>query len=415
MDAKKYMKRFLILISAVWISENAAAQELKVYTNFENASATVLKIDSATQTLRIVPAGNPERGMPNWWYFRVEHIDTSRLLTLEVVAPEALVKVSPNGQRKKLAPAWTWPERAAWSTDYKTWKQSSPGVKHETYMLYQIQPTATTMWLAWGPPFTSTDAINLVDGLAKDHNYIKSLTLAQSLEGRRVPLLRICDDEKKALKRPAIWIQARQHAWEVGGTWVAAGLAHWLVSSDPQAIWLRQNAEIYIVPLMDVDHVATGDGGKNAHPHDHNRDWNDKPHWPEVASAQKYIQMLSRKNQLNIFLDLHNPAAGNKLQTLYVLDKSYMGRESFSRQQQFLRLMIEYFGEIKQNLNDPRPAVPSPEERVSEVWVLDHANPNTIAFCVETPWNSTGGTIDGYRTVGEKLGKVIEKMYRCPM
>jgi hypothetical protein len=212
--------------------------------------------------------------------------------------------------------------------------------------------------------------------------------------------------------RPAIWVQARQHAWEVGGTWVADGLASWLVSSDPQAIWLRQHAEIYIVPIMDVDHVATGDGGKNGYPHDHNRDWNDKPHWPEVASAQRHIQMLTKKNQMNIFLDLHNPAASNKVQTMYVLDKSYMASGSFLRQQQFLGLMNEYFGEIKQHLNNPRPAIPSPDERVSEVWVLDNANPNTVAFCVETPWNSPSGTIEGYHGVGRKLGKVMEKMLR---
>lgn len=410
MRTKTTSKKFLILLSAVWLSENTAAQELKVFANFENASAKVLKIDTITQTIRIAPAGKPERGMPNWWYLKVEGIDISKPLILEVVPSAAPVKASPNGPSKKLAPTWTWPEQIAFSDDNKTWKHSIPGIKHETYMQYHIQPSAATMWLAWGPPFTPTDAVNLVDQLAKDHDFIQSLTLAKSIEGRRVPLLRICDDEKKRPERPAIWIQARQHAWEVGGSWVAVGLANWLAGSDPQAIWLRQNTEIYIVPLMDVDHVATGDGGKNAHPHDHNRDWNDTPHWPEVASAQKYIRELSRKNRLSIFLDFHNPAASNKQQTLYVLHKSYMSAEAFSRQQQFIQLMIGQFGEIKQNLNGHRPALPHVEERVSEVWVLDHANPNTIAFCVETPWNIPEGTPAGYAIVGEKLGKVMEKL-----
>lgn len=404
------MKKLLLLIIVTWITGHLAAQDLKVFSSFENASATVLKIDQATQTLRIVPAGNPEQGMPNWWYFRVDGVDKSKPLILEVASAQVLIKANPSKPGKKMAPAWTWPDRAAYSTDQQTWTQTSAGVKYDTHMQYLIQPESATLWLAWGPPFTSVNAIKLVDGLARDYHSASSLTLAQSLEGRRVPLLKICDSKTANSKRPAIWVQARQHAWEVGGSWVAAGLAHWLVSNDPQAIWLRQNAEIYIVPLMDVDHVATGNGGKHALPRDHNRDWDEKPHWPEVAAAQKHIKRLSNENRLNIFLDLHNPAAGNKVQTLYVLDKSYMGAEAFPRQERFIQLMMEYFGEIKQNRNNPKPANPDWEERVSEVWVLDHANPNTIAFCVETPWNVPAGTPEGYAIAGQKLGRAMEKL-----
>jgi hypothetical protein len=39
MRTKTTSKKFLILLSAVWLSENTAAQELKVFANFENASA----------------------------------------------------------------------------------------------------------------------------------------------------------------------------------------------------------------------------------------------------------------------------------------------------------------------------------------------------------------------------------------
>src|SRR5438477_533546 len=68
----------------------------------------------------------------------------------------------------------------------------------------------------------------------------------------------------------AIWIQARQHAWESGASWVARGLLEWLLSEDADAIWLRHHAEVFVVPIMDVDNAATGNGGKEADPRDHN-------------------------------------------------------------------------------------------------------------------------------------------------
>jgi murein tripeptide amidase MpaA len=72
-----------------------------------------------------------------------------------------------------------------------------------------------------------------------------------------------------------IWIQARQHAWESGSGWVARGLVEWLLGEDADASWLRLHAELFVVPIMDVDNAATGNGGKEADPRDHNRDWDD--------------------------------------------------------------------------------------------------------------------------------------------
>ena len=52
---------------------------------------------------------------------------------------------------------------------------------------------------------------------------------------------------------------------------------------------LRKRALITIIPIMDVDNVERGAGGKNQKPHDHNRDWWDMSVWPEVQAAMKQI------------------------------------------------------------------------------------------------------------------------------
>ena len=68
---------------------------------------------------------------------------------------------------------------------------------------------------------------------------------------------------------------------------MAQGFAEWLLSDAADAAWLRQHAEIFIVPIMDVDNTATGNGGKDAQPQDHNRDWSPQPHWNEIIAAQR--------------------------------------------------------------------------------------------------------------------------------
>jgi hypothetical protein len=218
-------------------------------------------------------------------------------------------------------------------------------------------------------------------------------------------------EENKSLKqRPVIWVDARQHAWEAGGSWVGVGFVEWLLSNDERAKWLRQNTEVVFVPIMDVDHVSSGDGGKHALPQDHNLDWTASAHWPEVAASQKRLLAIANEGRMNIFLDLHNPGSGNQLQTLYVIDTEYMKPESEPRKKRFVELMIKEFGEIKQIA--ARPPVKHPElfHQVSVPWVLEHTNPQTIAFCVETPWNSPNGTTAGYRRVGQKLGNVVEAL-----
>lgn len=406
----------LYFIPTGYLSQNhsdtsiISGNPFRVSSNFEGGSARVLLLDAQTQTIRITPAGDPKRGMPNWWYLKVEGIDTSKAVILEVEARDDLVMDELSGQGKKVNPGWTWPVCAALSTDRQHWIQTAPGQKQGNRMVYQIKSRSASLWLAWGPPFTPADAQAFVNKMTKAHSYIKGFTLGQSREGRSIPALKISEGSKPALQRPVVWIDARHHAWEVGGSWVGVGFTAWLVSDQPQARWLRQNAELYFVPVMDVDRVATGDGGKLSQPQDHNLDWSEKPHYPEIAAAQKHILALAKEGRMNLFLDLHNPAPGNKIQTAYVIEKPYMPKDADARKLRFVELMIEEFGELKQNPAKPPTENPEVFHRVSVPWVLEHSNTNTIAFCIETPWNVPQGTPEGYALVGQKLGSAIEKL-----
>jgi hypothetical protein len=277
-------------------------------------------------------------------------------------------------------------------------------------MTWRVKASTPTVWLAWGPPFTPHDSAALVARLAGAHPFAKSFSLARTRENRDVPALHVRDGERPESERFGVWVEARQHAWESGGSWVSRGFAEWLVSDEPAARWLREHAEVFIVPVMDADHVATGDGGKEALPQDHNRDWSDAPHWPEVAAAQARLRALAGQQRLDVFLDLHNPGPGDLGSYFYTGDDSLLAEPGLHNRQRFLDL-------AKQHLAGPIPydarSKPSGSNyhplwrQISNNWVTAHGNPHTLSLCLETAWNTPASTTDGYLTTGRQLAETV--------
>src|ERR1043166_2159701 len=82
---------------------------LTISTDFESGSALVLAVNEETQTIRIMPAGDPDRGWPSWWYLRVDGVTHGKPLTLEVQASNARLPAHRAKGERILDPAWTLP------------------------------------------------------------------------------------------------------------------------------------------------------------------------------------------------------------------------------------------------------------------------------------------------------------------
>lgn len=281
----KILRAFLAALTFTVIAGRAdePPSPIRVLTDFEGASARIEAVDQAARVIRFMPGGDPERGWPCWWSLRVEGIAKDEKVTLDLGSSDLPARNNGQNTGKPLAAAWAMPGRAAFSTDGTTWQHTEPGHRDGARMRYEVTGTGGPLWIAWGPPFTPRDTDVLLAEAERTSPAAKAFELARSREGRVVRGLRVSEAAGEGV--PAIWIQARQHAWESGSSWVARGLTEWLISADADASWLRQHAEIFIVPIMDVDNAATGNGGKEANPRDHNRDWDDHPVYPEVAAA----------------------------------------------------------------------------------------------------------------------------------
>lgn len=401
--------KLAVNLIALLLTSHAFA--LTVETNFEGSSATDVKIDKATRTISFMPAGDPMRGWPCWWYFRVSDLKPDDTLTLRLRGSTALMPRSV--PKAPLAASWAMPDQATFSTDGKTWLHTEPGTREKEWMIYKVKPGAASVFVAWGPPYTPKTAAEFVKAMSEKSPHAKATELCQSRGGISVPMLHVMDGDLPKERRFGVWVEARQHAWESGASWVAQGFAEWLLSDESEASWLRHHAEIFFIPIMDVDNTAVGNGGKDEMPQDHNRDWSQQPHWNEVATAQRMIGELVKQGRMDVFLDLHNPGPGDKKAFFYALPVDLVKEPMLGLRDRFIELATKRIGEVYPILEGPKfdgPKYHPLWRQMSGTWVSMNGNPHTVGLCLETAWNIPQATTEGYRAVGAKLAHTV-KMY----
>ncbi len=375
--------------------------EMRVSTDFDGGNAEVVKLDQASQTVRIMPKLHEARGWPCWWYLKLEGLTLGRPVQLQVQA-----QTKPFRDSTVLPAAWSQPKHAWLSSDGTSWTPSEAGARgDDKTMTYTLRPKTQSLHVAWGPPFLPADAETLLAELTATLPASKRFELSKTRDGRAVHGIRIGDDKA----RHQVWIGARQHAWETGGSQVGRGFIRWYASDEAKT--LRAKTCLHFIPIMDVDNVALGAGGKEAVPRDHNRDWADAPIYPEVAAAQRMISEIHQKHGLDAYIDLHNPGANDPI--------FFFGPFAFERmtgtQQRNYSRWIELAAE---NITSPYPVEPkyrfatyvTDEEersRMSSGWVRKHTGDFTLSVTLETGWNSPLMSVEGYSNVGIGLGRAL--------
>ncbi len=385
--------QFVLIFSAVTM-----AAELKVSINHSGGSGEVLLIDQPSRLIKINPTKHENRGWVCWWYIKVTGISPGDTITLDV------------GEG-----SWATPSRAAFSLNNVKWQQTSPGKRQEERIIYKQKVDTSECWFAWGPPFGPEKAKELIDAVALHYTYATAFELCKTREGRSVPALIIKENGTDNNKPNGIWIQARQHAWESGASWVCSGFIDWITSENPRAEVLRKKSVITIVPIMDIDNVVIGAGGKNQKPQDHNRDWSDSPHWNSVKSAIEQIRNMDRRGEFELFIDLHNPGARDQDPYFYLSPQEFLSDLGAKNLDRFLAAsQQEISGPLAYKGRNDALAKDYDEnwQKISNNWIILNTADNVVAASLETPWNTPYSNTAGYQRVGRELGKAIERYFR---
>ena len=106
----RYRSMLLAIVGLMINGASLADEPLSVVADFQGASVRVLEIDQKSRSVSFMPGGDPKRGWPCWWCFRIDGLTVGETLTLRLQGSS-----SPVEKEKPLAPSWAMPKYATFS------------------------------------------------------------------------------------------------------------------------------------------------------------------------------------------------------------------------------------------------------------------------------------------------------------
>jgi hypothetical protein len=313
-------------IVGVWIlgagwAAGTWAQEAPVRfnKNFEGASIGRIEVVGPAEFRCHVEGQYDERGhnrQATWFYFRVDGAAGRDVtLTLTDFVGEYNDKPGAVGMGPGIVPVFS-DDGAAWrhfEEGAATWDAKAKE------LTLRFRPAADKVWIAHVPPYTWSDLRKLL-GEVERSPHARVETIGRSAGGREMPMVTVTDWGTPDDGKKVVWLQARQHAWEAGTSYVMEGALRFVTSEDPAATELRKRVVFRFTPMVDVDGCALGRVRFNANGYDVNRHWakvdlRDKA-WleraPEIWYAKKAIVGAGR---IDLMVNMHNTETGEYVAT----------------------------------------------------------------------------------------------------
>jgi len=271
-------------------------------TSFENASPLWYERD-ADGTILVNLLYDHERAAPNraagHFHFQLQ-ADPGTKLTLEFKNLENVWNGKVGSVAKEL-------KTVVVSEDGRAWKtlpaESLPGNR----VRLALEMPGPRLLVARVEPYRLSDLDRLLASI-RQNPLVNITTIGQTVQGRELEIVRIGDPQAPH----RVFVRARAHPWESGGSWVVEGLVHRLLQDDAQK-FLKSYC-VYLLPMANKDGVARGMTRFNLHGMDLNRNW-DKPadaeFAPENAALEKWLEGMLRAGQPpQLAMELHNDGSG---------------------------------------------------------------------------------------------------------
>ena len=120
------------------------------------------------------------------------------------------------------------------SEDGESWKGVSrvtwdDGAKEATI---RLRPERDTVWVAHQPPYTPRRLSLLLEHVDRCDD-ARVEVIGKTAQGRDLHLVTVTDADAPDRDKVTVWLQARQHAWESGTSFVMEGALRFVTSDDP--------------------------------------------------------------------------------------------------------------------------------------------------------------------------------------
>jgi murein tripeptide amidase MpaA len=312
-----------VSLSAMNGAENrnaAAAPRVTFNTSFESGSLGVIE-QLGDNEYRLNVRGQQDAYGRNrqatWFYFRMDEV-ANRALTLRLSSFRGEYNLRPS------TPAGPW-MRPVYSVDGKTWKHFERAAwdADKAELALQLQVPENTVWLAHIPPYPYSRVGELLDEVQR-LPVARVEVIGHSVLGRELHLVTVTNFDQPDDSKKVVWLQARQHAWECGTSFLVEGALRFITSSDPVAVKLRDETIFKFVPMINPDSVARGEVRFNVNGFDPNRQWDEvdlrSKQWlernPEIWYVKKALLAQHARKPVELALNLHNTEMNEYLETM---------------------------------------------------------------------------------------------------
>jgi hypothetical protein len=360
-------RTFLLLLTCLALSSSAAEdpQPITFNKNFEGGSLGTVEVLEGGATFRChVEGQHDQRGhnrQASWYFFRLGHAAGRDVtLTLTDFVGEYNDKPGAVPMAADIRPVFsddgtTWTH---FSADAATWDAE----KKE--LTLHFKPAGDSIWIAHVPPYTPKDLERLLGDVGRS-KFARVEAIGKTAGGRDLRMVTVTDESVADAGKKVVWLQARQHAWEAGTSWVMEGATRFVISDDPRAADLRKRVVFRFTPMLDVDGCATGKVRFNANGYDVNRHWAEVDlrsktfleRMPEIWYAKKAITTSGR---IDLMVNLHNT------ETAEYLDTRADDDAVVKRMRRFEELLVERTGFDPSRRIAPRP---SKVDDTNSLWV----------------------------------------------
>jgi hypothetical protein len=398
--------RFLALttVSSVLLTGcGESAPTVQLLTNFEGASlGSHVRTGDWAFDLTIGHDSNSD--FLRWYSFRIATAELAPF-TFHII----------NAGQTSAAAAWPFNQPVVSQDGGATWQRIADVGYDGQVFTFRYTPVSASGWIAYSPVYNYSRWTGLVAEI-NDHPRVRSVAvIANSLAGNPIHLVEVTDPTVPALDKSAIWVTARQHPAEAGGSWMAEGMLDWILSEQPAARELLRSAVVYLVPFMNPDGVLLGNYRVNRVGVNLNRVWNDADpsYAPSVAAVVREMEsFVADGGNIAIFVDFHTHSSERKNFLIYNgadITSPQMGAE------------IEAFTAVLNRINPDFTAAGSEQggidTRLARAWAYQALGIHAVT-CEGSYQDVDHGpgaghymTVDRYLDLGAAFGKAVAEFF----